>query len=74
VQAVCLVCSVFVRKACIHAGFRVFFVSGAIPGAIGAILRSAAAVHGGARRCPAALSLGGSNAKKPSVCKAFAVF
>ena len=49
-QAVCLVCSVFARKACIHAGFRVFFVSGAIPGAIGAILRSAAAVRGGVRR------------------------
>jgi hypothetical protein len=27
-----------------------------------------------ARRRPAALPLGGSNAKKPSVCKAFAVF
>jgi len=71
VQAVCLVCSVFARKACIHAGFRAFFVSGAPTGAPGAPL---AFSGGGARRRTAVLPLGGSNAKKPSVCKAFAVF
>jgi len=70
VQAVCLVCSVFVRKACIHAGFRAFFVSGAPTGAPGAPL----VFSGGARRRPVALPLDGSNAEKPSVCKAFAVF
>jgi hypothetical protein len=36
--------------------------------------RNPAFSSGGARRRPAVLPLGGSNAKKPSVCKAFAVF
>ena len=49
-QAVCLVCSVFVRKACIHAGFRAFFVYGPILGPIGPIPRSAAAARGGVRQ------------------------
>ena len=49
-QAACLVCSVFARKACIHAGFRAFFVSAAILAAIAAILRSAAAARGGVRQ------------------------
>ena len=49
-QAVCLVCSVFARKACIHAGFRAFFVSGPILGPIGPIPRSAAAARGGVRQ------------------------
>ena len=49
-QAVCLVCSVFARKACIHAGFRAFFVSAAILAAIAAIPRSAAAARGGVRQ------------------------
>ena len=50
-QAVCLVCSVFARKACIHAGFRAFFVYGPILGPIGPIPRSAAAARGGVRQC-----------------------
>jgi len=37
-------------KACIHAGFRAFFVSAAILAAIAAILRSAAAARGGVRQ------------------------
>ena len=49
-QAVCLVCSVFARKACIHAGFRAFFVYGPILGPIGPIPRSAAAARGGVRQ------------------------
>ena len=49
-QAACLVCSVFARKACIHAGLRAFFVSAAILAAIAAIPRSAAAARGGVRQ------------------------
>ena len=49
-QAVCLVCSVFARKAFVHVGFRAFFVSAAILAAIAAIPRSAAAARGGVRQ------------------------
>lgn len=49
-QAVCLVCSVFARKACIHAGFRAFFILGPLSGPPGPPRRSAAAARGGVRQ------------------------